>query len=413
MPRRLERRLFISYFVVFSVLLLAFALAIHLSFVASLKSQMAARLDALLLAGVRSVHIGGSHMAVRENFSPTALLAAGQGLQWFDARGNAIASEGLVPAENHFDGSTEAVYHVGSTRLLRTRTRVILNPETGMIVGWVRAAQDVAQTGAEAWRLDEILIIGALATLAASALGGRYLQIRSVQPIRTSYERLQEFSADASHELRGPITAVNSNADAALRDASGMRAADRERFASISQAAKQMARLTDDLLLIAGADRSIEHETFVVDLSVLIERLVRLYDAEAQQRGVHVFDRVSSGLTVYGNPDQIERVFANLLENALRYTPRGGRVEIQGGQHRGVIAVRVRDSGIGIHPDHMDKIFDRFWRAQTARTRSGGTGLGLPIARALARRHGGDVTASSQDGHGSEFSVTFPSRPPT
>ncbi len=413
-PRGLERRLFVSYFLVFALLLLGFTLAIHFSFDSSLESQMAARLEILLSVGARSVRIeGGNPVAIKHSLSATALLARGEGLQWFDRSGSLVGSEGLVPAQKRLTTFSEAFYQVSAAQVLRTRTKELIDPRTGAVVGWVRAAQDVGQIRSDAWHLDVILIIGGLFTLAASALGGRYLQVGSVRPIRTSYERLQEFSANASHELRGPITVMNSNADAALRDDAGMRTADRDRFAAISQAAKQMRRLTDDLLLLARADRSIERELFVVDLASLIDTVVRLYRPAFDKQNVLLASRTQSGIRAYGNPDQIERIIGNLLENALRYTPVGGSVEVQASQDRRGVSVRVRDTGIGIDKDQLDRIFDRFWRVQTARHRADGTGLGLPIARALARRHGGDVTVSSRLGHGSEFIVTFPDRPPT
>jgi signal transduction histidine kinase len=394
-PRGVERNLFLSYFIVFAILLVGFVVAVHLAFVAALSSQMSAHLDTLLSAGVRSVRITGDRIAVKESSSPAETLTSGQGLQWFDANRKPIVSEGMV-----------------SGAQLLTRSRPIVSPKTGAIVGWVRASQDLMQMRAEIWSLDEILIIGGIVALAASLVGGRYLQSKSVQPIRASYEQLQEFSADASHELRGPITAVRSNADAALRDSDGMRAKDRERFVSISQGAEQMARLTDDLLLLARADQPLEHELFVVDLSELVDRVLRLYRANFESHGINLRVEMPRGITVYGNPDQIERIFGNLLQNALRYTPNGGVVAIEGAEQRSGVTVRVKDSGAGIHPEHLEKIFNRFWRAEPAHTRSTGTGLGLPIARALARRHGGDVTVSSEAGRGSEFVVTFPTRPP-
>jgi two-component system, OmpR family, manganese sensing sensor histidine kinase len=113
---------------------------------------------------------------------------------------------------------------------------------------------------------------------------------------------------------------------------------------------------------------------------------------------------------VYGNPDQIERILANLLENALRYTPSGGRVTVETWKEGTGVFVAVRDSGIGIAPEHLERIFDRFWRADAGRS-SQGSGLGLAIARALARRHGGDVTATSRYGDGSTFVISLPLKP--
>jgi signal transduction histidine kinase len=385
---------------------------VRFSFVASMRSQVSARLDTLLVAGARSTRLRDGRVSVKENVSETALLSEGQGLQWFDALGKLIGDEGLVASQPLTHGSTDLFFQISRSHLLRTRSAPILNPKTRTLVGWVRASQDVTATRTQEWRLDEILIVGGFLSLLVSMLGARFLQVRSAHPIRASYERLREFSADASHELRGPITAVKSNAEAALRDAIGMRGIDHERFFVISQAAQHMARLTNDLLLLARAQEPMERDLFAIDLADAITKLVRLYRPAFEEKGIKLTSSVVPDATMYGNPDQIDRIFTNLIENALNYTPAGGEVVIHEVRQRDSVSVRVLDSGIGIPQEHIEKIFERFWRAEAARTRSTGTGLGLPIARALARRHGGDLFASSRPGRGTEFVVTFPYRPP-
>lgn len=373
---------------------------------------MGARLDTLLSAGVRSARIANGHFTIDKKFSPTALLAPGEGLQW-------IGIDHKVPGDKF--GYLGRLFEVGSEGWVAPQThdaqvltgsRPIVDPKTGKTIGWVRAAQDAHYEQMDVQRLDVVLLIGALGSLVLGAIGGRYLQLESVEPIRTSYAALREFSADASHELRGPITAINANADAGLRDTSGVRERDRERFHAISSAAKQMKRLTEDLLLLARAGESIEQELFTVNLRASVENVMRLNRAAFDAKGISLSERVQPDIEVYGNPDQIERIIGNLLENAVRYTPANGNVEIAGKAHRSHVTVAVRDSGIGISGDHIERIFDRFWSANPEGERSGGTGLGLAIARALARRHGGDVTATSRLGHGSEFIVTLPARPP-
>lgn len=395
LPPGLERRLFLLYFLIFTLVLSGFALAIHFAFVNSLQSQTSARLSTLLVAGLRSVRISGAQIVIKENVPENSLLEAGQGLQWFDSGGKLINDEGI-----------------SGGHLLSTRSAPIVNTKTAKVVGSVRAFQDVAPLRAEAWQLDEILIIGGLVSLAASGLGARFLQIRSVEPIRAGYERLREFSADASHELRGPITAIKSNADAALRDAIGMRSADHERFSSISHAAQGMGNLTNDLLLLARAEEPMERDLFAVDIAESIEAAMRLYRSEFEAKNITLESHVNGGITVYGNPDQLGRIFANLIENALRYTPPGGEVRIEQSRHRDSVSIHVRDTGSGIPHEDLEKIFERFWRGESARTRSAGTGLGLAIVRALVKRHGGDISVSSKPRRGSEFVVTFPYLPP-
>jgi signal transduction histidine kinase len=411
LPPGLERRLFLSFFFVFAIVLVGFALAIHVWFVNSLKSQTSARVGTLLVAGLRSVHIRDGHFAVKENVPEAALLTAGQGLQWFDVTGKIVADEGLVPTQQLTRSGEDSFFPAHGGRILRVRTGAIVTA-TGTLLGWVRAAQDVTDTRAQAWRLDVILIIGGVLSLLASMLGARFLQLRSVEPIRGAYERLREFSADASHELRGPITAIKSNADAALRDAIGMRGTDHERFSSISQAAQQMSGLTNDLLLLAGSEEPMDRDLFAVDLGASIENVLRLYRSEFDARNITLTTNLKNGITVYGNPDQLERIFANLVQNALRYTPPGGEVRIEEARRRDSVSVHIRDTGAGIPRDQLEKIFERFWRGESARTRSTGTGLGLAIVRALVKRHGGDISVESEPGAGSDFIVTLPFHPP-
>jgi signal transduction histidine kinase len=246
--------------------------------------------------------------------------------------------------------------------------------------------------------------------LLGAGAGGLALARRAVLPVERSFETLREFTANASHELRGPLTAIVTSADAALRDTERDPAHDRSRFEAIANGAKQMSRLTSDLLLLAGAERSLERELFVVDLTATLNKLIEPYRPRFEAAGIELNVVTEKAAIIYGNPDQIERVLANLLENALRYTPSGGRVEVDAHRDGGEFLVAVRDSGVGIAPEHLERVFDRFWRADPVRS-PGGTGLGLAIARALARRHGGDVTVTSRFGHGSTFVAAFPMRP--
>jgi OmpR-family two-component system manganese-sensing sensor histidine kinase len=220
---------------------------------------------------------------------------------------------------------------------------------------------------------------------------------------------LRAFTADASHELRGPLTAIAGNADAALRDSDRDPERDRARFELIADGARQMARLSGDLLLLAGADRSLEREMFVVDLAKAVRKIELAYGRQFEAKGVALRVRARP-VVVYGNPDQIERIITNLVENALLYTQADGSVTVDVKREHGYAIVAVRDTGIGIAQEHIEFVFDRFWRAAPARPK-GGSGLGLPIARALARRHGGDVTVTSRFGDGSEFVSSFPLRP--
>ncbi len=386
------------------------ALAVRFAFVGVLDQQAAKRLQDVARAGLRSVVFTNDTLAIDETeISNKSLLTREQGLQWFDANGRLVGGEGLTPAVAMSPAEGRRRLAVGR-QMFDSFTEPILNPRTHQRVGTVRATELNEQERADVGYLDTGLLIGTLIAVVGGSMGGLAVARKAVRPVERSFQTLREFTADASHELRGPLTAIATTADAALRDIERDPAHDHFRFEAIADAAKQMSRLTNDLLLLAGADRSLERELFVVDLVATLNKLAQVYGLRFSQAGIALNFAPDGAATVYGNPAQIERIVTNLLENALRYTPAGGRVFVESRRDGAAILVVVRDSGIGIAPEHLERIFDRFWRADPVRS-PGGSGLGLAIARALARRHGGDVTVTSRLGIGSTFVAWFPVRP--
>lgn len=397
-PLALERRLLGSYLAAFMVIFLLAAAAVHAAFIGIIKEQTLTRLQDVARAGMRSAIFSGRTLSVDKNdIANTALLTPDEGLQWFDLHRRLLASQGLTPGAR-------------PQRDFYTVTAPIVNPVTRRRFGSIIASQWNQEERAELWYLDIGLVAGSLLAATAGAMGALVLARRAVRPVKQSFQTLREFTDNASHELRGPLTVIATSADAALRDAERDPDHDRWRFQTIADGAKQMSRLTSDLLLLAGADRSLERELFVVDVAATLRRLANDYRSRFADAGLGLTTSIDAPAIVYGNPDQIERVVANLMENALRYTPAGGNVSIEVHRHGADVSVAVRDSGAGIAPENLERIFDRFWRADPVRSPKG-SGLGLSIARALARRHGGDVTVTSRLGDGSTFVATFPVRP--
>lgn len=410
-PLALERRLLFSYLAAFATVFFVAAVAVRFSFVAIIDQQTAARLQDVARAGLRSVLFTNEALAIDENeISNKSLLTRDQGLQWFDRNGRLLGAEGLTPAVKGpvFEASQQLAT---GRQTFNSVTMPILNPRTHQRVGTIRAIELNAQERADIRYLDTGLFIGTLIAVFGSSVGGLALARTAVRPVERSFQTLREFTTDASHELRGPLAAIATSADAALRDSGRDPTRDRSRFEAIADGAKQMSRITNDLLLLAGAERSLERELFVVDLVVTLNKLEKTYAPRFSEAGIELTVAGDRAAIVYGNPDQIERIIANLLQNALRYTAAGGRVSVESRRDGAVILVAVRDSGIGIAPEYLERIFDRFWRADPVRS-PGGSGLGLAIARALARRHGGDVTVTSRYGLGSTFVASFPVRPP-
>jgi two-component system, OmpR family, manganese sensing sensor histidine kinase len=397
-PLALERRLLFSYLIAFAVIFVMAAVAVHFAFSGIVKQQALVRLGDLARAGMRSVIFNGDTLTIdRSEVSRKELLTPNQGLQWFDGQGRRLAAQGLTPRSRTADDFLSV-------------TAPILNPVSHRPVGSVLASEWNQEERTRLGSLDIGLIAGALLAALSGAVAGVTLARRAVRPVERSFQALREFTDNASHELRGPLTAIATSADAALRDPKRDPEHDRRRFETISDGAKQMSRLTSDLLLLATADRSLERELFVVDLAATMRRLVEQYRPRFDAARVALEASVDEPLVVYGNPDQVERVVANLIDNALRYTPAGGYVGVECRRQGTEIQIVVRDSGAGIAPENLERIFERFWRADPVRAPEG-SGLGLAIARALARRHSGDVTVSSRPGEGSAFVATFPVNP--
>jgi OmpR-family two-component system manganese-sensing sensor histidine kinase len=404
----LRLRFLIAYAAVFSLTLLAFALAVHAAFAASLQQQATARLAALAGAGITDVTFGNDRYYVA--FRVDRILRADEeGLQWFDAHSRLVASRGLVPdadAVPHVD--RRETFAVGDQRVYSYT--VPLTDHLGARRGYVRASEADTEYTATLARLDRDMLVGSVLAVVLTAVGGFVLSAHAARSTEANLVRLTEFTADASHELRGPLTAIASNVDAVLRDDVALPDQTRRRLNVVAETTLQMQRLTNDLLLLARAGQPIERDLFVVDLSAVVARVQALYDAQARASGVKFSADIRPNVRVYGNPDQLQRIVANLVENAIRYAPAGGHVRVRCRRERPGAVVSVADNGPGIAPENIGRIFDRFWRGDAARSGDTGAGLGLAVALALAQRHGGTIDVASVPPAGSTFTLVLPRR---
>ncbi len=227
--------------------------------------------------------------------------------------------------------------------------------------------------------------------------------------LEAAHTTQQRFLADASHELRTPLTVLRGEIEVALR-----RERTGEDYREVLQSAREeierLSRLTENLLALARADAgegiAAREE---VDLAALCQEVARKLSSLSGLTGVAVSVDAASPTFVHGDSVALERVFANLVENALRYTPRGEGVTLSVATEAGAALVRVRDTGPGIPAEHLPHLFERFYRVDKARSREfGGAGLGLSIVQALIEAHGGSVSVASEVGQGTEFCVRLP-----
>ncbi len=227
--------------------------------------------------------------------------------------------------------------------------------------------------------------------------------------IDQSFEGMRRFVADASHELRTPIAVIRGEADVALakeRDAAEYR----ESLAIILDEARRLSVLVDSLLNLARADAGrVKLQTQSFYWNDLLSDCCRSMQSLATARDVELTCRVARDIPFEGDEELLRRMTLNLLDNAIRYTQRGGQVTAElEASHQGIL-VRISDTGIGISPEAAPHVFERFFRADKARSReNGGFGLGLAIVKWIAESHRGAVSLASRPGSGSVFTVTLP-----
>lgn len=224
--------------------------------------------------------------------------------------------------------------------------------------------------------------------------------------LEEAFELQRRFVADASHELRTPLTTIRGNVDVLLLDRS-LPPPTRAALQQVSAEGARLSRLVTNLLLLARADAGqAGPPARPVDLHALVLEAVR--QARMMSSGVSLrLDREDQAI-VAGDADQLKQVLLNLLDNALKYTPDGGRVGVSVYREGTWAKLEVRDTGIGIAPEDLPRIFDRFYRAERGMSRAGGSGLGLSIVNWVVRAHGGCVSVESTPGEGTVFTVRLP-----
>jgi heavy metal sensor kinase len=299
---------------------------------------------------------------------------------------------------------------------------------------------------------DRRVVGGALAFLFLAAIGGLFLSRQALRPVAASIrtarrldpENLSErlpltgagdeldelagtinglldrlavyhnqiirFTADASHELRSPLGAMRAAVEVALQKPRGNEEY-RSTLASLGEQCDRLTSLVNSLLLLARADAgeiAITREP--VDLASIAREVAELFDPVAEEKGVDLVTEATEPVTVTGDSSRLRQLVTNLLDNALRFTERGGSVAVRVGRSEELAKIQVRDTGRGIPSEHLSHVFERFYQADAARA-SGGCGLGLSICRWIVQAHGGSIGATTAEEKGTEFLVELPISP--
>ena len=222
--------------------------------------------------------------------------------------------------------------------------------------------------------------------------------------LEASFEAERQFVSDASHELRTPTAVILAQAEYALSQENPAEYA--EALESIARQAGKMQKLVQSLLLLTRLERGMEEMPLEpLGLSALLTEICGDFELTLEC-GITLETRIAPGITVSGNRELLSRLVLNLLGNAVRYGRAGGYIRVTLEQGATSVVLRVKDNGVGIAPAHLEKIWQRFYQADPARSQ--GSGLGLSMVRNIARLHGGSVGCFSREGQGSEFELRLP-----
>jgi heavy metal sensor kinase len=308
----------------------------------------------------------------------------------------------------------------------------------------------LAETEMTLTAFDRLVAGGALAFLLLAVIGGLFLSRQAIRPVAASiraarrldpenlaerlpltgagdeldelaatinglldrlgayHAQITRFTADASHELRSPLAAMRAAVEIVLQKPRG--AEDyRNVLATLGEQCERLTALVNGLLLLARADAgevSIRREE--VDVTALADDVAEMFDLLAEERGIRLIAETAGPVMVAGDPSRLRQLLTNLVDNAVRFTEPGGKVTLRVESDADRAIVCVTDTGIGIPPEHLPHVFERFYQADAARS-SSGCGLGLSICRWIVKAHGGAIEAGSREGKGAEFTVILPS----
>lgn len=354
-----------------------------------------------------------------------------------------------VSAHGSHDPWFDTVRIPGPPNAIRACSQIIELPGRGTFIA--QATYTLATVQASLARFRELcIVVMALAAL-LSLIGGRVLARKSLRPVAVMAQtarqigttnlnnrldcirngdeldylatvlnemldrlekqvrRIQQFTADAAHELRTPLAALRGSAEVAL----GGRATDTDRRCVLEDSIEEfdrLSRLTDNLLLLGRADAGqdlLQREP--VELVSVVRDVVDLYTPLAQEKGVSIACAIETNAKANADGGRLRQVVSNLFDNAVKYSPSGTEVKVTLRSEGARAILTIEDAGCGISPDHLPRIFDRFFRADAARTRSTvGFGLGLAICRTIIESHGGKIQIESEENHGTRVQCILP-----
>jgi OmpR-family two-component system manganese-sensing sensor histidine kinase len=446
-----RRRLALWYTAVTAVLLLLFALGVYMYVRSTLIERVDDTLNHVVEIVVRSLVIEPTnppstgdkfHLNVEATFPGNTNTVEDDhiDIEWFSPTGELLfstLSEPLnIPVQLNRTGET---VHLSTGQVLRQVTERI---EIGrQVIGYLRVSHPWFEVTKPIRQLLFDLSLGITFMVICVAAIGWLLSELAMKPVRESYQRLKQFTADASHELRSPIAMIQTNVQVALADPDPMPALQRQQLQVVERLTQRLGRLVDDLLFLARSDSGIvQIQQEPCPLDALLMQVMEEQQLVADQKHIALSLNIKGtpsqdlvippntvndssseedAFTLLGDWDQLVRLFTNLISNALQYTTEKGQVQVELQElHRPSqthLQAIIRDTGKGIPESALPHIFDRFYRVDPARTHnsrrlsaSTGSGLGLAIAATIVESHQGHIQIESTLNQGTTVTVTLP-----
>ncbi|AFY43077.1 two-component system sensor histidine kinase RppB [Nostoc sp. PCC 7107] len=334
-------------------------------------------------------------------------------IRFFDSSGNLIANAGYYPEglPNIFNQKTWQFLKDSKGNEYHQIT-LSLHTQNYQDWGYMQVGRSLEEFNHYLDSVKLILILGLPMAMVMIAGASWWLSGLAMQPIYQSYRQIQQFTADAAHELRTPLAATSATVESALLMPEIDEQETRDILQTIQRQNQRLTTLVVDLLMLARLDRQaqkLQHE--VCCLNDIVSDLIEEFEAMANAAEVKLISsiRVQQNLNIMGNSDQFYRLVSNLIVNAIQYTPKGGEVTVILEHNDNYAIIKVQDTGIGIPQHELTRIFDRFYRVSSDRSRNtGGSGLGLAIVQAIVQAHQGKLNLQSELGNGSTFIVQLP-----
>jgi len=452
LPIRIKLTLW--YVLFLGVILFAFSILIYMILSAQLHSETDSSLrivSSQLLANIEIVQNYPVFKKTVEMDSLTnRLLAEGFAVRLMDNSGSIV--EGFGPF-----GILKASIDLTDKEFSSVSTSVgvwrIFTLQIGQW-GWIQVGESLSSVRVALFRLSRLMMLIGPTIIILAVVGGFYLAKKSLEPVERitllaeeisveklnkrlnltlpddelghlastfdgMLERLEEsvkkqrqFTSDAAHELRTPLTAIRSIVDVTLhRDRSS-----EEYVSALLQVQNEIERLSsviDDLLIITRLENTLPKREFAVfSVSALIWEVLETMMVLAKEKNIEIETDLQENLEIADDRKHLSRAVFNLVDNAIKYTPENGKIRIAAklSESKERIEIIVEDNGIGIQLEDMERIFDRFYRVDRARSQTRGTGLGLSIAKEIVKAHGGVISVKSSPGKGSTFKVSLPSK---